>query len=152
MVLFLSTSVNKIDKKGRVSVPAAFRAALAKETFEGVVVMRAQNHACLEGFAFSSMEEIARRLDDFDLFSATQDDLATSVFGEAHQLSFDKEGRIILPEELMAYANIIEQVAFVGMGGKFQLWEPGAYDARREQARASVQKNKLTIPNKGGAA
>lgn len=149
MALFLSTSVNKIDKKGRVSVPSAFRAALEKESFAGVVLMRAQNHECLEGFPYSAMEEIARRLDKFDMFSDSQDDLATSVFGEAVQCPFDADGRILVPEELMAHANLIEKAAFVGLGSKFQIWSPDDYQRRREAARASVQKNKLTIP-KGG--
>ncbi len=151
MVLFLSTTANKVDKKGRVSVPATFRAALAGQDFQGVVVMRAQNHPCLEGFAYSSMQDIARRIDQFDLFSDAQDDLATAVFGEAVQLPFDGEGRIAIPEELMAYANLTEQAAFVGMGAKFQIWSPAAYAIRRDEARSSVKQNKLTIP-KGPAA
>lgn len=150
MALFLSTSIHKIDKKGRVSVPSAFRAALEKETFAGVVVMPSQQHPCLEGFAFSAMEDIAARLDEFDLFSETQNDLATSVFGEAVQLAFDGEGRILIPGELMAHTNLNDQVAFVGMGTKFQIWSPSDYALRREEARRSVRENKLTIP-KGGA-
>ncbi len=146
MVLFLSTSVNKIDKKGRVSVPSAFRAALEKESFAGVVLIPSQNHDCLEGFAYSAMQEIARRLDEFDMFSADQEDLAASVFGEAVQLGFDKEGRIMIGEDLMAQANLEEQAVFVGMGSKFQIWSPEAYEARRKDARASVNKKKLTIP------
>ncbi len=151
MALFLSTSVNKIDKKGRVSVPSSFRAALEKEAFQGVVLIPSQNRACLEGFAYSAMEEIARRLDEFDMFSADQEDLAASVFGEAVQLSFDKDGRITLGDDLMAQANLSENAVFVGMGTKFQIWSEGEHAARRKEARDSDVKNKLTIPNGGKA-
>lgn len=151
MALFLSTSVNKIDKKGRVSVPAGFRAALEGEPFSGIVLIPSQTHDCLEGFAYSAMQEIARRLDEFDMFSTDQDDIATSVFGEAQQLAFDGEGRIMLPAELMARANISDQAVFVGLGAKFQIWSPEKYEDRRRAARDNVTKNKLTLP-KGGAA
>ena len=100
MALFLSTYVNKVDKKGRVSVPAQFRAALASETYQGIVVFRCNQHTGLEGFSWSFMEEVGQRLDNFDLFSNSQDDLATAIFGDSVQLPFDGDGRVVLPSEL----------------------------------------------------
>jgi MraZ protein len=153
MALFLSTYINKVDRKGRVSVPAPFRAALAGQSFQGVVLFRSHSHACLEGFGWSTMEEIGGRLDRFALFSDEQDDLATTIFGEAVQLPFDGEGRVLLPQELAAFAGLGENAAFVGMGRKFQVWEPEAYAKRRDSARDSVKKKGLTLPpNAGGAA
>lgn len=151
MALFLSTHINKIDKKGRVSVPAQWRAELADQSFQGVVLFRSNVHACLEGFAWSYMQEISARLDKFDLFSAEQDDLATAVFADSMQLPFDGDGRVILPAHLMEFAGLGEQAAFVGMGAKFQLWSPQALDKRREEARTNVKAGNLTIP-KGGDA
>ncbi len=146
MALFLSTHENKIDKKGRVSVPAPFRAELSDESFQGVVLFRSNVHSCLEGFAWSYMQEIGKRLDDFDLFSAEQDDLATSIFGTAVQLSMDGEGRIILPQDLIGFASLEEKVSFVGMGAKFQIWSPSDFESRRETARQAVQSKGMTIP------
>lgn len=151
MALFLSTHTNKVDRKGRVSVPAPFRAELADQSFQGIVLFRSNVHPALEGFAWSYMQELSARLDEFDLFSAEQDDLATSVFGDAVQLPFDGDGRVILPEELVKFAGIEEQVSFVGLGKKFQLWNPAAFNKRRDQARGNVQEKGMTIP-KGGAA
>jgi len=146
MTLFLSTHLNKVDKKGRVSVPAQFRAELAGENFQGVVLFRSNIHPALEGFAWSYMQEISKRLDNFDLFSETQDDLATAVFGEAVQAPFDGDGRIVLPVELMEFAGIVERASFVGLGGKFQVWDPDLLQKRREEARRSVRENNLTLP------
>ena len=151
MTLFLSTHINKVDKKGRVSVPAQFRAELATETFQGVVLFRSNVHPALEGFAWSYMQEIANRLDNFDMFSEEQDDLATTLFGEAVQVPFDGEGRIVLPVELMEFSGIVEKTAFVGLGGKFQMWDPDILAKRREEARRSVREKGLTLP-KGVAA
>ena len=146
MALFLSKFVNKVDKKGRVSVPAGFRTALAEQKFHGVVLFCSSAHACLEGFGWNTMEEISNRMDHYDLFSDDQDDLATAVFGEAVQLPFDKEGRMILTADLMAHAAIEEQAVFVGMGRKFQVWNPQAFEQRRAQARQAVKKKGLTLP------
>lgn len=146
MALFLSSHTNKLDKKGRISVPSSFRAELAQEAFQGVVLFRSNAHACLEGFTWSYMREISERLDDFNLFSSEQDDLATSIFGSAIQLSIDGDGRIILPQDLIDFASLEDRASFVGMGTKFQIWNPKSFDARQAQARDVVKKESLTIP------
>lgn len=151
MALFLSTYVNKVDRKGRVSVPASFRAALAGQAFQGIVLFRSNSHVCLEGFGFSFMEELSNRLENFDMFSAEQDDMATAIFGDAVQLPLDGDGRVVLPGELMGFAGLDEQAAFVGLGRKFQIWNPAEFEKRRAQARKSVQEKGLTLP-KGEAA
>ena len=146
MPLFLSTFANKMDKKGRVSVPAPFRAALAGQQFQGVVLFRATAHECIEGFDFSSMAELSERLDQFDLFSSAQDDLATTIFAEAVQCPFDSEGRISIPAQLLTHADIDDGVTFVGLGRKFQIWNTKKFETRRENARLNVAKEGLTLP------
>lgn len=152
MALFLSTYTNKIDKKGRVSVPSQFRAELADQSFQGVVLFRSNTHACLEGFAWSYMQEIGKRLDNFDLFSTEQDDLATSIFGSAVQLPLDGDGRIILPADLIEFGSFSEKVSFVGMGAKFQIWNPSSFEERQKTARKAVQSQGLTIPKHTGGS
>jgi len=152
MALFLSTFENKIDRKGRVSVPAGFRAALAGQSYQGVVLFKSSAHPCLEGVDFTTMEELSGRLDAYDFLSEAQDDLATTIFGEAVQLPIDGEGRIILPPELTAFAGLDDRAAFVGMGRKFQIWSPAVFAARRDEARARVKQNGLTVPRNGGTA
>ncbi len=146
MALFLSTYTNKVDVKGRVSVPASFRSTLANQDFQGIVLLPSNKFAALEGFGIDMMHELSARLDRFDLFSDTQDDLAAVIFGQATQLAFDDTGRIGLPKELLAHANITDNALFVGLGNKFQIWEPKAFAARREEAMQQVQNKKLTLP------
>ena len=146
MALFLSSHINRLDKKGRISVPAPFRVELVRDTFHGVVLFKSNNHPCLEGFTWSYMQGISDRLDDFNLFSDEQDDLAASIFGSAVQLSLDGDGRIILPSDLIEFASLDDNAAFVGMGTKFQIWNPTSFDERKKAARQNIQDNKLTIP------
>lgn len=129
-----------------MSVPAAFRAALAGQDFQGVVLFRSATAPALEGFDWTTMAELSQRLDHFDLFSANQDDLATAIFGDSVALAFDGDGRIVLPEALMAHAGLRDEVAFVGLGRKFQIWEPGAFAARRAEAQSNIRARGLTVP------
>lgn len=149
MALFLSTSINKLDRKGRVSLPASFRASLPADGADAgatIVLFKSSAHPCLEGFSWALMEEMSARLDHYDLFSAAQDDLATAIFGEAVPLAVDGDGRIILPADLIAFAGLDDRAAFVGLGRKFQVWEPAALDARRAVARENVRGQGLTLP------
>lgn len=146
MPLFLSTYVNKVDKKGRISVPAPFRATLMGQNFQGVVLFKATNHPCIEGFDFGTMEEMSSRLDHFDMFSDQQDDIATAIFAEFVQCAFDAEGRINVPQALLDYAKIHDGAAFVGLGKKFQIWDAELFEARRSEARGNVIRDNLTLP------
>lgn len=149
MGLFLATTINRIDRKGRVSVPGAFRAVLSGQPVAGVVLMKSPMHAALEGFAPSMMEDIAARLDAFPLFSADQDDMAAATLAEAVLLPFDGEGRIVLPAELVRHAGLSDEIAFVGMGRKFQIWAPEGWAKRRAAAQKAVKARGLVLPARG---
>jgi MraZ protein len=140
MSLFTSTFVNKVDKKGRTSVPAPFRMALANQSFAGVVVFPSFVHQAIEGAGYELLERLAQSVEQFDPFTDEHDAFSTTIFGDSHQLSFDSEGRILLPEPLLAHANITENAAFLGRGGTFQIWEPEALQVYKadaiERARA----------------
>ena len=87
------------------------------------------------------MARLSISLDDLDMFSDEQDDLAAIVLENAHALNFDPEGRIMLPKELIEHTGISGRVTFVGRGARFQIWEPQAYQAKRSIAfeRARVR-------------
>lgn len=153
MALFLATFINKVDKKGRVSVPATFRAAVAQQTFAGVVAFRSFTAPCIEGGGIDWMERLSAGTDDLAAFSAEQDELTSLIFADSRQMAFDPEGRIVLPEDLMAHADITDSAAFVGKGKTFQIWEPAAFSRAQEELRQRALKNRptLNLP-KGGPA
>ena len=111
MALFLSTHTNRIDKKGRVSVPASFRAALDQGPFNGIVTFRSYKLPAIEGVSMERMKVISESVDNLDLFSEDQDDFSSTIFADAHQLGFDSDGRIILPENLRTHANLQDSTA-----------------------------------------
>ena len=137
MALFLSTYVNRIDRKRRVSVPAGFRAVLATQGFSGAIAFRSFNdrYEAIEACGMDHMERLSRSIDALNPFSDEHDHFASAIFGEAVALPFDSEGRIILPEPLLAYAGVTDRAAFVGKGKTFQIWQPEALRAYQEEAR-----------------
>lgn len=143
MALFLSTFVNAIDRKGRVSVPAPFRAALGSQN--AIVLFRSYKAAALEGSGLDLMERLSAGLDRLELFSDDRDDLAATIFADAHQLPIDGEGRVVLPKDLLGFAEITGSAAFVGRGPTFQIWEPRAFERHQAEARARSRERKLTL-------
>jgi len=154
MRLFLSTFTNKVDKKGRVSVPATFRAALAAlaatgSAFNGIVAYRSFTAPCIEGCGIDFMERLSDSAQQqFDAFSPEADDITSLIFADARQLACDPEGRVMLPEDLLAHAGIGEGATFVGKGATFQIWEPEAYKVIDAEARARALRDRPTLPLK----
>ncbi|MAG98758.1 MAG: division/cell wall cluster transcriptional repressor MraZ [Rhodospirillaceae bacterium] len=135
MAFFSSTFVNKVDKKGRVSVPAPFRAVLTGQTFHGIVAYPSLSEPAIDASGIDRMAMLSNRLDADNPFTAEYDPLADAIFGDSVQLAFDPEGRVQLPEALREHAAIGDQAAFVGRGPSFQIWEPEAMRRSREEIR-----------------
>ncbi|MEE1111537.1 MAG: division/cell wall cluster transcriptional repressor MraZ [Alphaproteobacteria bacterium] len=134
MSLFLSSYENRLDTKGRISVPAPFRASLSNEYFAGVVLYRSFTHNCIEGLSMSRMEKMAAATDKMGVFDNELDDLSAMLFADARQLAFDVTGRIVIPTELLKHANITDRAIFVGRGNSFQIWNPEAFRAAQEKS------------------
>ena len=138
---FVSTIVNKLDAKGRVSVPALFRQILGAQGTQGIYCIRALVHPALDGFGDALNAEFQDRLQSLDpLFDEDYDAQAQLMFGASNFLPFDDEGRVRIPDALIAFTGITERVSFVGLGRKFQIWDPTRFEpverARFERARA----------------
>lgn len=145
MALFLSTTINKVDRKGRVSVPAAFRAALAGQEFHGIVAFPSFKQAAITCGGMDWMAELSAGVNSYDLFSDEHDTLTATLFANAQQLSFDGEGRIMLPEALCAHAGISEQAAFVGRGPLFEIWNPDTFKDYQAEAVKRAAERGMTL-------
>ncbi len=151
MALFLSTYVNKVDKKGRVSVPANFRSALQKEDFQGVIAYASFVNECIESCGMERMARLSESIDSLDPYSEERDAFAATILGGSFQLPFDGEGRIILPESLMKDIGIGEQAVFVGKGATFEIWAPEKFDIYASKAKdlAKQERAKLRLTPSG---
>lgn len=136
---FVATFVNRLDQKGRVSVPAPFRSVLAREGEDGLYAYPALDQPAIDGGGARLQKAIAERLDIFATFSEDHESLSTAFYGESRILKIDPDGRLVLPEEFRAHAGIGDTALFVGQGFKFQIWEPERFDQRRKETRAHLR-------------
>ena len=123
MALFLSSFENKIDSKGRVSVPSSFRSAVKMDgNQQSVVLYRSFTSNCIEGCTMSRMHELSEAADNLDIFSKQKEDLSTLLFANAKELPFDVAGRIIIPQDFLEAVGISDTALFGGRGKTFQIW------------------------------
>ena len=140
MSLFLSSYENRLDTKGRISVPASFRASVSSDRFAGVVLYRSFTNNCIEGMTMSRMEQMAAATDKMGAFDSELDDLSAILFADARPLSFDVTGRIVIPADLLKHAGITDSAVFVGRGNSFQIWNPDAFHAAQEKSLQNLRK------------
>lgn len=149
MGLFLSTWVNKVDKKGRVSIPASFRSTLSAGQAAGtpteMVVFPSLKAQALDACTLSHLEKLSDALDNPNMPDDDRELIETAVFGQSVQLTLDPEGRVILPDHLMAFAGITENVTFIGRRNTFQLWDPTAFAAHEQVVREQARSNNISL-------
>ena len=133
-MFFTGRSLNGIDAKGRISVPAPLRAALG-EGAEGVYLFPSQHLGCLEGAGPAFLEKRAAALDALDPLDPRRAALERLYFGEAQWFAFDSTGRITLPETLRASFELNAEAVFVGVRDRFELWSPSREAAWADKAR-----------------
>ena len=147
MTMFMSTISGKIDAKGRVSVPSVFRSAISAQNGasqagasasapQGIFVYPSFTENAIEGGGHALMSDIGAMVERLDLYTEERDALAASLFADSHHLNFDADGRVSLPASLLAHAGIDKELCFVGLGGKFQIWNPQSFADFRAKSRA----------------
>lgn len=155
MRLFLSTYTNRIDKKGRVSVPASFRTIITSQSLSEVIAYPSiGDEPCIDCCDYFYFEKLAEGIDAFGPYTDEHQAFATSILGDSYQLAFDSEGRIMLPEFLIEFAGLDGMAAFVGRGKTFQIWNPERYEPYRKDSRkmAQARRDALQPPPRTGEA
>lgn len=149
MADFIGRYLNKIDRKGRVSVPAAWRPRLTREDFSGIIAQTGLIDKAIEAYPRDYLEIIQNKLDHNDPLLEETEFESTILFGGS-MLPFDREGRVNLPDTFKKEIGIENGALFVGMGRKFRIWEPKSFnqylakakdymDNRRKRIEANVK-------------
>jgi MraZ protein len=143
--MFLSSYENKLDKKGRVSVPATFRAHLSSMGYNGFISYPSFNHSALEACSQERIEKLSNSIDSLNPFEEKRDYFATSVLSESISLQFDTEGRVQFTDKLLSHAKIKNNILFVGLGQTFQVWEPKNFTKYKIVARKKAYQNRSNL-------
>lgn len=142
---FVSHSTNRLDAKGRVSIPASFRAVLARDGFEGLYVHPSLDQPALDAGGNALLKDIDALLSGLSPYSDERDTFSTALLGTSELLKVDPEGRVMLTESLKLAAGIANEVVFVGLGHKFQIWEPKRFASHLSEAKEKVRAYKREL-------
>lgn len=143
--LFMDTVINKVDSKGRVSLPADYR-AIVKDLSTEIVCYRSLTSPCIEGCTEELLDKLAVDIEtSLDFFSQEQDDLTSIIFGDARRFQFDSTGRVLLTEKLLSHAEITDTAVFVGKGKKFQIWNSENWKKEEDRIRKEALKNRPSL-------
>jgi MraZ protein len=147
---YVSNYVLRLDAKGRVSIPAAFRQVLARDGYEGLYCYPALDRQAVDAGGHALLREIEQLIARFPPFSDEGEEFAAALYGTSETLKLDAEGRVGLTETLKAHAGITDSVAFVGLGHKFQIWEPERFRAQLAEATEKVRAFKRQLGSRVG--
>ena len=150
--MFLSRATNTLDSKGRISVPAEFRAVVGDGNFDGIVLWPSFDGSYLEGGGISLLQDYQSLLEGMDPYDEARIAFERAIFAESRRLSFDGAGRVTLPRDLAEYAQLTDKATFVGLGRRFEVWSPEAYESHADAARKMARENRHRLKLTGRPA
>ncbi len=115
--MFLGEFEHTIDDKGRVAIPARFR----EELSEGLVLTRGFDH-CLQVFPRPTWEALRQRISALSLGNEEARNLRRLLFSGAAEVEVDRQGRILIPQNLREYAGLSEMAVIAGLDTYFEMW------------------------------
>jgi MraZ protein len=134
--MFLGEYEHSLDAKGRLAIPARFRALLG----EGAIITRGFD-GCLVIYPADVWQTVAKKLDSL---SSTQEAARMAkrfVFSGATECEFDKQGRVLVPAFLRSYAELAETVVVVGQFSRIEIWDRGHWE--KVSARTQAESNRI---------
>ena len=148
---FVSNYTLRLDAKGRVSIPAPFRQVLARDGFDGLYAYPTLDRPAIDAGGNALLSEIEQLIESFPPYSEEREQFAAALYGTSETLKIDGEGRVSLTEPLKVHAGIKDEVAFVGLGHKFQIWEPNRFRAQLAEATDKVRALKKQLGSRVAA-
>ena len=148
---FRGEAENKVDAKGRISIPAPFRRILEEGDPDWssslnpnlVIVYGRRNRKCLEGYSLRTIEIVDNLISNLPRYSNEREILERLLNSQSVQVQLDENGRIILPLKLRKLVDIESTAMFVGMGEKFQIWHPDNYTNDMNLIEKKLSENNL---------
>lgn len=138
---FIGRYLNKVDKKGRVSVPAGWRPSLISKDFSGIIAQSSLSEKAIDAYPRDYLELLQGKLDLNDPLLEENEYESTVIFGGS-VLSFDSEGRVVLSDSLRNEINLASEALFVGMGRRFRIWNPKIFNEYLGRAKTYMDKRR----------
>ena len=139
-----------IDKKGRIAIPARYREDLRNQNHNQIVVTKDPQYPSLKIYSYSEWNKISLKLQSLQGLDPIVRNLQWTILGNAHQSDIDIDGRMLIriPFDLQKYSEITNenQVALVGMGNKFEIWNIQNWEMRQTGGSMSTEILDVVLP------
>lgn len=122
--MFIGTYRHQFDEKSRLRMPSKFKEALG----EGFIIAKGTN-GCLFAFSKEEFEKLYNKLSEVSMFDLEAQKPVRALLASAFETEEDKQGRILLPQELRSYANMQKNIVTIGVGNRVEIWAEEAFNA-----------------------
>lgn len=126
--MFIGEYKHLIDEKGRLAVPAKFRVGLKG----GAVVTKGGFENCLVMYSISEWKELAEKLAKLPMSQSNPRDFSRLTFSSAKDESIDKQGRMLIADDLRKFAGIDKKVAIIGLYNRIEIWDEAKWEGYKE--------------------
>ncbi len=136
----------KLDPKGRLSLPAAFRAILPQEPCQIVVTnSRYKNKSCLHGYTLPEWQNLEKRISKLSQMRSEVQAFNRFYLSGGQVIDVDAQSRVLVPQSLRKFADLGLQVVMVGMGDKFEIWSQDSWTSIYESLTDSFENTMSAI-------
>ena len=125
----------KVDVKGRVLIPSAFKKQLAPVINKGFVLKRAVFQSCLELYPISQWEELISKVNSLNRFKKKNNDFIRRFTAGLKFIELDNNGRLLIPKDLIEFSNIKRDIVLSSSVNIIEIWDKQSYEGAIEDSR-----------------
>ncbi|NOX86976.1 MAG: division/cell wall cluster transcriptional repressor MraZ [Chlorobi bacterium] len=128
MLNILGTYECKVDAKGRLMFPVAFKNQMGEEIKQGFVIKRSIFKKCLELFPVSQWREESRMVSRLNMFKKKNAEFVTKFMAGVKPVELDGSGRLLIPRDLLKYGGITKEIVLTSVVNKIEIWDKESYE------------------------
>ena len=128
MNYLIGTYECKIDVKGRLLIPSAFKKQLAPVIPKGFVLKRAVFQNCLELYPLEQWEELIKKVNSLNRFKKKNNDFIRRFTAGVKFIELDSNGRLLIPRDLIEFSNIKREVTLSSSVNIIEIWDKSSYE------------------------
>ena len=128
MNYLIGTYECKIDVKGRLLIPSAFKKQLAPVIPKGFVLKRAVFQNCLELYPLEQWEELIEKVNSLNRFKKKNNDFIRRFTAGVKFIELDSNGRLLIPRDLIEFSNIKREVTLSTSVNIIEIWDKSSYE------------------------
>ena len=136
----IGTCECKVDVKGRVLIPSAFKKQLAAVINKGFVLKRAVFQSCLELYPISEWEELISKVNSLNRFKKKNNDFIRRFTAGVKFIELDNNGRLLIPKDLIEFSNIKREIVLSSSVNIIEIWDKDSYESSIVDSRDDFAK------------